>query len=216
MRSFFRGQHYLPARLWREITAPAAAAVTLLHAAWIAAWECRASVRIRSCARGLTSCISSFRKQSRAGNQIGRVFLQRCFGKTGAQNAELNWNGDLFFHGDADADDQVGGNFSVRTDAEISAGVVGRQAACEAGIAKLCQTRQEGGTACARHAEFKEISKYQRMGRTCDIDFSTAGHAAFPPAAVADAKIQIDNDVSPHPDILCTEDRCTASFFITV
>ena len=124
-----------------EITAPAAAAVTLLYAAWIAAWECRASVRIRSCARGLTSCISSFRKQSRAGNQIGRVFLQRCFGKTGAQNAELNWNGDLFFHGDADADDQVGGNFSVRTDAEISAGVVGRQAACEAGIAKLCQTR---------------------------------------------------------------------------
>ena len=96
MRSFFRGQHYLPARLWREITAPAAAAVTLLYAAWIAAWECRASVRIRSCARGLTSCISSFRKQSRAGNQIGRVFLQRCFGKTGAQNAELNWNGDLF------------------------------------------------------------------------------------------------------------------------
>ena len=41
MRSFFRGQHYLPARLWREITAPAAAAVILLHAAWIAAWECR-------------------------------------------------------------------------------------------------------------------------------------------------------------------------------
>ena len=202
MRSFFRGHHYLPARLWREITAPTAAAVILLHAAWIAAWECRASVRIRSCARGLTSCISSFRKQ--------------CFGKTGAQNAELNWNGDLFFHGDADADDQVGGNFSVRADAEISAGVVGRQAACEAGIAKLCQTRQEGGTACARHTEFKEIGKYQRMGRTCDIDFSTAGHAAFPPAAVADAKIQINNDVSPHPDILCTEDRGTASFFITV
>ena len=38
MRSFFRGQHYLPARLWREITAPTAAAVILLHAAWIAAW----------------------------------------------------------------------------------------------------------------------------------------------------------------------------------
>ena len=126
MRSFFRGQHYLPARLWREITAPTAAAVILLHATWIAAWECRASVRIRSCARGLTSCISSFRKQSRAGNQIGRVFLQRCFGKTGAQNAELDWNGDLFFHVDADADDQAGGNFSARTDAELSPAVLGR------------------------------------------------------------------------------------------
>ena len=160
MRSFFRGQHYLPARLWREITAPTAAAVTLLHAAWIAAWECRASVRIRSCARGLTSCISSFRKQSRAGNQIGRVFLQRCFGKTGAQNAALNWDGDLFFHGDADADEQVGGKFSVRTDAEISAGVVGRQAACEAGIANLCQTRPKGGTACARLTALTGIGQY--------------------------------------------------------
>lgn len=111
------GNHYLPARLWREIHRTDSCCRHFAACCMDRSLGVQGERRIRSCARGLTSCISSFRKQSRAGNQIGRVFLQRCFGKTGAQNAELNWNGDLFFHGDADADDQVGGNFSVRADA---------------------------------------------------------------------------------------------------
>ena len=41
-----------------------------------------------------------------------------------------------------------------------------------------------------------------------------AGHAAFSAAAVADAQIQVNDDIAPHPDVLSPEDRRASAVLI--
>ena len=86
--------------------------------AWIAG--------IRTVFRGI--CFTNpVREQSREGCADG-VGLSRNFREACRKRAELYRNNDFLFRAYAQGDDQVSADFSVRTDAEISAAVICREA----------------------------------------------------------------------------------------
>ena len=116
---------------------------------------------------------------------------------------------------DAQRDDEVSGDLTICIDCQVSAAVVGRQPCLAGRIAELRETRQKRSVRCRRHADFKEVCKYQRLAGVCHIDCGRDCKHGFDAAAVGKQQIQLDDDITGDADVLRPEDRGTHTFIIT-
>lgn len=113
---------------------------------------------------------------------------------------------------DAQRDDEVSGDLTICIDCQVSAAVVGRQPCLAGRIAELRETRQKRSVRCRRHADFKEVCKYQRLAGVCHIDCGRDCKHGFDAAAVSKQQIQLDDDITGDADVLRPEDRGTHTF----
>ena len=109
---------------------------------------------------------------------------------------------------DAQRDDEVSGDLTICIDCQVSAAVVGRQPCLAGRIAELRETRQKRSARCRRHADFKEVCKYQRLAGVCHIDCGRDCKRGCDAAAVSKQQTQLDDDIACDAEIFWRSISC--------
>ena len=188
---------------------------------WVTAWITWFADVVRICIAGYCAAVLQcvrrldlFREQTRE-SRADRVLLRFHCHEASREHTELHRNDDFLFAADAQRDDEVSGDLTICIDCQVSAAVVGRQPCLAGRIAELRETRQKRSVRCRRHADFKEVCKYQRLAGVCHIDCGRDCKHGFDAAAVSKQQIQLDDDIACDADVLRPEDRGTHTFIIT-
>ena len=160
-------------------------------------------------AAGLSVLRSDLVRIQRREGRTDRVLLHGRLCIAGREHAELNRHDDLLFTGHADGDDQIAADTAVVIDRQVAAAVVGSQTRFAGGVRQLREARQEGAVHGRRHADLKEVGKYQRLRLVSDVDIGTDCEDRIVVAGVGNQEIKLDDHVAGDGDVLRTEDRRT-------